>query len=234
MFLSEFFWPILSYLLGSIPFGFLITRWSVSRDILKIGWRKTSGSNVFKYVGKWQGALTGILDLAKGFLAVFLAQKLGFSLQTQVFSGVAAVTGHNWSCFLKFAGGRGIGTFVGAALALSPRILGFSLIPFVLLGLIWNLSIGTLVFLITAISLSVYFNQSEIIGLFTILSLGPILIKRLSPITDLVESRPKGQGEIFKSEKKAALIRNRLLFDNDQFLSDLRIKRIFRKIKKPE
>jgi glycerol-3-phosphate acyltransferase PlsY len=69
---------ILAYLLGSIPFGFLISKFS-GKDILKIGWKKTSGSNVFRNVGKWQGALTGILDVGKGFLAVWLAQKLGLS-----------------------------------------------------------------------------------------------------------------------------------------------------------
>ncbi|GAH22265.1 unnamed protein product, partial [marine sediment metagenome] len=92
-------------------------RFSTKKDILKIGWKKTSGSNVFRNVGKWQGALTGIFDVGKGFLAVWLAQKLGLSPEIQIFSGVAAVTGHNWSCFLKFAGGRGVGTFIGAALA---------------------------------------------------------------------------------------------------------------------
>jgi len=212
----SFFWVIFSYLLGSFPSGYLISR-ACGKDILKIGWRKTSGSNVFKNVGKLQGALTGILDLAKGYLAVFGAQKLGLSIEIQIFSGVAAVTGHNWSFFLKFAGGRGIGTFIGAFLVISPQILGLSLIPLVLLALIWNAAIGTLLFLIIAILISIYLNQFEIAGIFTALSLAPILIKRLSPIE-----------EIKKVQNKAVLIRNRLLFDNDKTCLDLRIKKIFK------
>jgi glycerol-3-phosphate acyltransferase PlsY len=149
----SFLWVIFSYLLGSFPSGYLISR-ACGKDILKIGWRKTSGSNVFRNVGIWQGALTGILDLAKGYLAVFWAQKLDLSLFFQIFSGVAAVTGHNWSFFLKFTGGREIGTFIGAFLALAPKILGLSLIPFAALALIWNAAIGTLAFLITATLLS--------------------------------------------------------------------------------
>lgn len=218
--MSNFAWIIFSYLLGSIPFGYLISK-ACGKDILKIGWRKTSGSNVFKNVGKWQGALTGILDLGKGSLAVFGAQKLGLSSEVQIFSGVAAVTGHNWSLYLKFAGGRGIGTFIGAFLVLTPKILGISLIPFAILSLIWNAAIGTLLFLATAIFLSWYFGQFEIGGIFTTISLAPILIKRLSPIK-----------EIFPVREKLALIRNRLLFDNDQLCLDLRIKRIFEKVKK--
>jgi len=212
------FYIILAYLLGSIPFGYLISKFS-GKDILKIGWKKTSGSNVFRNVGKWQGALTGILDVGKGFLAVWLAQKLGLSSEIQIFSGVAAVTGHNWSCFLKFAGGRGVGTFIGAALALAPKILGFSLIPFVLLSLIWNAAIGTFFLFLGAIFLSIYFNQFEMAGIFSILSIVPIWIKRLSPIKEL-------------SLKKKGLIRNRLIFDNDQLCLDLRIKRILKRLTK--
>jgi len=210
---------ILAYLLGSIPFGYLVTRWSCGKNILEIGWRKTSGSNVFRNVGKWQGFLTGIGDVLKGFLAVYLAQNFGASLQVQALCGVAAVTGHNWSCFLKFAGGRGIGTFIGAFLALSPGILGHSLIPLILLALIWNASIGTIFFLLAAISFAAYFGQLGTVGLFPLISLLPIFVKRLSPIKEL-------------SLKKKDLIRNRLIFDNDQLCLDLRIKRIIKKLTK--
>ena len=214
-----FLWIILSYLLGSIPFGYLIGRLS-GKNVLEIGWRKTSGSNVFKNVGKWQGVLTGALDVSKGYLAVYGAQKIGFPSEIQILAGIAVVTGNNWSIFLKFAGGRGIGAFIGAFLVLSPQILLLSVIPLAVLGIIWNGAIGTLLFLITAIFLSVYFSQFETIGTFVILSLFPILIKRLSPIKD-----------IKTAQNKAALIRNRLLFDNDKALLSLRIKTIFMKAK---
>lgn len=215
----SFFWLLISYLLGSIPSGYLISRFS-GKNILKIGWRKTSGSNVFKNVGKWQGILTGLFDVLKGYLAVYFAEKLGFSNSVQILSGVLAVTGHNWSVFLKFSGGRGIGTFAGAFLALSPKILGYSLIPLIVLGVVWNLAIGTILFLATAIFLSKQYGQFEIAGVFTLLSLIPIFIKRLSPIK-----------EIKKAQNKAILIRNRLLFDDDVSRFDLRIKRIIKKEK---
>jgi len=167
------------------------------------------------------GSLTGILDVLKGFLAVRIAQRIGFSSEIQVFSGLFAVIGHNWSFFLKGAGGRGIGTFGGAFLAISPKILGFSLIPFMFLGIIWNLSIGTILFLITAITLSFYFNQLTTAGFFSILSLAPIFIKRLSPIE-----------EIKKAQNKAVLIKNRLIFDDDTRPQEWRIKRIVRRLTK--
>jgi len=210
---------IFAYLLGSIPFGYFITKISTKKNILEIGWRKTSGSNVFKNVGKWQGILTGIFDILKGYLAIFLAKNFGFSPQVQILSGVAAITGHNWSIFLKFAGGRGIGTFIGAFLALSPKILWPSLVPFVLLGIIWNLSIGTILFLICALILSIQFQQFETAGIFTLISLLPIFLKRLSPMKEL-------------SLEKKGLIRNRLIFDNDELCLDLRMRRIIKNLTK--
>ena len=209
---------IIAYLLGSIPFGYIFSK--ISRmEILKIGWRKTSGSNVFRYVGFWQGLATGLGDVGKGALAVWLAQISGQSLSVQALCGVAAVTGHNWSCFLKLAGGRGIGTFIGAFLVLSPKILGFSLIPFAFLALIWNAAIGTILFLITAIILVIYFGQLGTIGLLPLISLLPVFIKRLSPIKEL-------------SLKKGEIIRNRLIFDDDIPCFDLRIVRIYKRLTK--
>jgi len=210
------FYIILAYLLGSFPSGFLISKFS-GKDILKIGWKKTSGSNVFRNVGKWQGALTGILDIGKGFLAVWLAQYL--SIQVQALCGVAAVAGHNWSCFLKFAGGRGIGTFIGAFLALSPGILGYSLIPLLVLALIWNAAIGTIFFLVAAIILTGQFGQLATIGILPLVSLLPIFIKRLSPIREL-------------SWEKKDIVRNRLIFDDNIPRFDLRIEKIIRKLTK--
>jgi len=218
---SSFIAIVFSYLLGSLPFGYIITNLSTKKNILEIGWRKTSGSNVFRNIGFWQGLLTGILDVGKGFLVVKLAQNFGLSPLTQALCGMAAVSGNNWSIFLKFAGGRGIGTFIGAFFAFSPKILGFSLIPFALLALIWNASIGTIFFLTTALILAIYLGQMETVGILTLVSLIPIFLKRLSPIKKL-------------SLKRKDLIRNRLILDNDKACSDLRIKRIIKRLTKKQ
>ncbi|MCD6402481.1 glycerol-3-phosphate acyltransferase [bacterium] len=217
-----FLWIIISYLIGSFPSGFIITKLSTRKNILEIGWRKTSGSNVFKNVGFWQGLLTGILDIAKGYFAVCFAKNLGFSSTIQALSGVAAVTGHNWSLFLRFAGGRGIGTFLGASLALSPEILKISLIPLLLFGIIWNLSIGTILFLGTAMVLSFLNEQLATMGLMTTLSLLPIFIKRLSPIEEIKKAEGK---------EKETLIKNRLIFDRDT-VPPWRIVKIIKKLTK--
>lgn len=212
----NFFWIILSYLVGSIPFGYLISR-AYNKNILETGWRKTSGSNVFKNVGKWQGAATGILDGLKAYLIVSLAKELGFSLSFQILSGIAVLVGNNWSIFLKFAGGRGIAVFIGAGLAFFPKTLLISLAPALLLALVWDASIATILLLVLIIVLSLHFNQFESAGVFTIVSLFPIFIKRLSPIK-----------ELSLKNKKVAI--SRFILDGDELRVGLRIKRIIRRL----
>ncbi len=216
----DFSWIIFSYLLGSIPFGYIITKLSTKKNILDIGWKKTSGSNVFKNIGMWQGVLTGLLDAGKGFLAVKIAQNFGFSGSIQALSGVAAVVGHNWSYFLKLSGGRGIGTFLGAALALSPTILWQPLMFFLILTLLWDSSIGTLLLLASFIIISTTsgFEAGKLFGLAALL---PVFIKRLSPVKELGESK-----------NKTALIKSRLLFDDNHSHLEPRIKRIVERLTK--
>ncbi len=199
---------ILSYLLGSIPWGYIVVRLTTGKNVLSIGWRKTSGSNVYRHVGKWQGAIVGVLDIFKGYLAVFLAKKLGGSIQIQILSGFFAILGHNWSIFLKFAGGRGIGTFLGATLFFSPEVAVISLILFILFTFILNSPIATFLFLGSYLVFSPFFNSFQSVGFLTLISFPIILFKRLSPIN-----------EIFPLKEKKSIIKNRLLYDRDEKVS---------------
>ena len=211
--ISNLGYILIAYILGSIPFGYIITKLSTQQNILEIGWRKTSGSNVFKNVGFWQGFFTGVFDIAKGYLAVRIAQNYGQPELIQALSGTAAVIGHNWSLFLKFNGGRGIGTFGGALYALSPEIFKIGLVIIISWGIIWNLSIGTILMLLAVIY---YGNQFDVpsvewLGLYSLL---PVFLKRLSPIK-----------ELRNAEKRKKVLLNRLIFDDD-VSKDWRIKKI--------
>jgi glycerol-3-phosphate acyltransferase PlsY len=215
-----------AYLLGSIPSGYIISKFS-GKQILEIGWKKTSGSNVFKNVGKKQGIITALFDIFKGYLAVYGAQKLGMGSDIQILSGLAVVVGHNWSLFLNFSGGRGIGTFGGVLLALSAKVFALALVPIILLAIIWNAAIGTLLSLAVVVSFYIFSipflqeEQAKIACVFTIFCLIPIFLKRLSPIK-----------EIFSSQNKSSLILNRLIFDDNQPSFDFRIKKIVKKLTK--
>jgi len=201
---------ILSYILGSIPFGYLITKLSTKKNLLEIGWKKNSGSNVYKNVGKWQGVATFLLDASKGALAVYVPMYLGLGTEIQIACAILAVSGHNWSIFLKFSGGRGLATLVGALAVISPIYLAIILIPCIIFTIIWTASVGTLLSFLTGIILSLSVEAYSLPGIILFIALIPVLIKRLSPIIEL-------QG-------KRELIENRLFFDQDT-IPPLRIKR---------
>ncbi len=128
---------IIGYLLGSIPFGVLISKRMAKVDVREHGSGKIGGTNVLRVAGKKAAALVVIFDVLKGALAVVLARLLfgeylvvaGFSLwwliSAPVAAALAAMAGHNWSVFLKFRGGRGVATFFGGLIALCPVVALF-------------------------------------------------------------------------------------------------------------
>jgi glycerol-3-phosphate acyltransferase PlsY len=102
-----------AYLLGSFPAGYLLGRlWGV--NVLEGGSGRTGGTNVFRSVGVVPALLTGALDIGKGALAVWLAGRITGYPAAEVLAGAAAILGHNHSIFLRFRGGAGVGTSLGA------------------------------------------------------------------------------------------------------------------------
>jgi glycerol-3-phosphate acyltransferase PlsY len=123
---------VLSYIFGSIPFGVLIGRKFAGVDIRKYGSGKMGATNVLRTAGKKAAIFVGVLDVLKGalpviFTGVILKNEpiivanvdLGVVVP-QAFAALAAITGHTFSVFLKFRGGRGVATFFGGLVALCP------------------------------------------------------------------------------------------------------------------
>ena len=128
---------ILSYLLGSIPFGLLLTRMAGLGDIRNVGSGNVGATNVLRTGHKGIAAATLILDAAKGAapvlaLAVWPAGHADLGLM----AGLAAILGHNFPVWLKFQGGKGVATSIGALLAIAwPVGLAFCIIWLVMLAL---------------------------------------------------------------------------------------------------
>lgn len=130
---------ILSYLIGSIPFSFLIARLLTGRDIRKFGSKNVGATNVYRVLkdaGKKKLAPFGflicwILDMAKGAFSIFLAQKLFAASYLSadsyyiflMLAGFFVVLGHNYSVFLRFTGGRGAASLMGIMLYMKPLSL---------------------------------------------------------------------------------------------------------------
>jgi len=124
---------IVSYLLGSIPFGLIIAKRSSGVDVRDHGSGKIGATNVLRVAGKKAAAFSLLLDLLKGTLVVVFAgllfredyveigsYTLWLARSAGALAALVAVCGHKWSIFLKFKGGRGVATFFGGFIALCP------------------------------------------------------------------------------------------------------------------
>jgi len=131
----EYLIPVLAYLLGSVPFGYILVRSAEGKDIRSLGSGNIGATNVFRR-NRISGILTLILDAGKGYLAVVLAGWLGGGVEWQAAAAVCAILGHVFPFWLGFKGGKGVATGCGAFLALSPLAVLTTLIVFVLVLLL--------------------------------------------------------------------------------------------------
>lgn len=111
---------VVAYLLGSIPFGYLIVRRKIGADIRQTGSGGTGATNVSRRAGKAAGVLTLLLDAAKGCAAVLIAKAAGGDDWLIAAAALAALVGHIFPVWLGFRGGKGIATGVGIFLVLAP------------------------------------------------------------------------------------------------------------------
>ena len=118
-----------SYLLGSLPTGFLIGKYLKNIDLRTIGSGSTGATNVLRNVGKWPALFVFIVDVGKGLIAVIIAKE--FANQDlidsnqgymEVIAGISAISGHIWPIWLKGKGGKAVATGLGMFLALSWKV----------------------------------------------------------------------------------------------------------------
>lgn len=119
---SQIFVLLISYLLGSIPFAYLVVRFVSGADIRDLGSGNVGATNVLRSTSKVAGVATLALDAAKGAAAVLIAREWMGSdaMGWMVLAGVAAIVGHVFPVFLKFQGGKGVATGCGAFLVIAP------------------------------------------------------------------------------------------------------------------
>jgi acyl phosphate:glycerol-3-phosphate acyltransferase len=131
--------PFAAYLLGSIPFGLLLSRLFGRGDVRTSGSGNIGATNVARVAGPLPGILTLLLDAGKGAAAVWLAARFSNESATWMMIAVLAVLlGHCFPIWLKFRGGKGVATAAGAFLVLCPPALLGSLILFLLVAFFWR------------------------------------------------------------------------------------------------
>lgn len=143
------------YILGSVPFGLVLTRLAGLGDIREIGSGNIGATNVLRTGNKFLALLTLVLDIGKGAIAVVIAEY--FYPGLGLYAGGGAFLGHVYSVFLKFTGGKGVATFIGILIALNP-VTGFACCA------TWLIS--TLIFRISSLSAIIAAILSPLYGYY--------------------------------------------------------------------
>lgn len=203
MSLASCIYIVACYLIGAIPFGLILSR-SSGVDIRKSGSCNIGATNVTRLLGRKKGALTLLLDVAKGFFPLYavdlLSGKQPHQNLTLAFCAAATVLGHMYPVYLGFRGGKGVATGLGIFLYLTPQVLLFCLGVFLLAaGLTGFVSLGSLLAAITA-PIALYFLHAPawkvLLALFIA---GMIWIKHVPNIKRLLAGTEKS----WKKGKKA-------------------------------
>ena len=137
----------IAYLLGAIPFGYLLVKWRTGSDVRSSGSGNIGATNVWRTTSRAVGLATLACDFGKGYLAVWIAGRLtaGDPLWMSL-AALAVMAGHAYPVFLRFRGGKAVASFVGAFLCLAPLALSAQVAVFVAV-VVWtrHISMGSVV-----------------------------------------------------------------------------------------
>jgi len=176
---------LIAYLIGSIPFGVIVTRLGGAGDLRAIGSGNIGATNVLRTGHKGLAALTLILDVLKGALPVWLAGRYGPDMA--VVAGLGAVLGHCFPVWLKFKGGKGVATAAGVVVALTPAVAAIAVGIFVLIVLVTRyVSLGSMLSAIAAAPGAYFMGYVQAAELYLLLAL-IILLKHAGNIRRLLQ-----------------------------------------------
>lgn len=197
-----------AYLVGSLPFGYLIGRWR-GVDVRSAGSGNIGATNVGRLLGKKWGGLVLLLDGLKGLLPTLLLPHLVTDIRTHaaVLAGVAAILGHMFPCWLAFRGGKGVATALGVALVLSWQATLIAAVVFLLLFLAFRIvSIGSIFAAVAfAVTQMVRLRPNPFaadrwsLGVFSLAIPALIILRHRSNIVRLV----RGEENRFRSKPKS-------------------------------
>jgi len=174
--LSYIVTALVAYLLGSIPTGFLVAK-ARGVDIRTVGSGNIGATNAFRVLGKGFGIFVLLMDALKGWVAVqigaWVVSELlpGVPLEyLRITAGIAAILGHNFTCWLHFKGGKGVATSAGVLIALVPLALVIVLSIFIILFLTTRyVSIGSIAAAF-ALPFATWFTTKHDIGLTVVMA----------------------------------------------------------------
>ena len=179
-------WAIFGYLLGSVPFGLVITRALGLGDLRQIGSGNIGATNVLRTGNKPAALATLLLDSGKGAIAVLLARQFGGETAA-ILAGGAAFLGHCFPVWLKFKGGKGVATAAGVVLALTPTVAAIAIAVFLLVVVASRyVSLGSILGAVAAAPAAYLMGQVQAAELYLMLAL-IIVLKHAANIRRLAQ-----------------------------------------------
>ena len=138
---------VIAFLVGGIPFGYLLVRLKTGRDVRSMGSGNIGATNVLRTTGRAIAIVTLLLDIGKGFFAVWLAARLAAGSPFWMSAAaLAVILGHAYPVFLNFHGGKAVASFIGAFLYLAPVAMLSILVIFVMVVVATrHISLGSII-----------------------------------------------------------------------------------------
>lgn len=177
---------VVSYLIGSVNSSILISKMVTGKDIRQSGSGNAGATNMLRTMGKKYAAITLVIDILKGVIAILLAKLLigyGAYLSSEYIAAVAVVLGHNFPVFFGFRGGKGVATSLGVVLLLDWRIgLCVLVIAISIMAMTKYVSLGSitsaLVFMVAQVAVMLIVEGFDLVRFICVLILGLLLIVR--------------------------------------------------------
>ncbi len=189
-------YALLSYLLGSVPSGYLIYRRIKNRDIRKFGSKSMGATNLLRLTDKKTALLAALFDILKGFIPVFLSLKLFDDINFSLLCGFLAVLGHCFPLYIKFRGGKGVATTAGVYLALSlPSLAGVAVVFLVAIALTKYVSLGSLLGIMTLPLTALIFGYEKQLVFFGVAFFLLIVFQHRENIKRLIQGKERKLGE---------------------------------------
>lgn len=187
-----------SYLLGSIPFGFIVAKKLKGIDIRDHGSGNIGATNIMRVIGPVPAAAVFIADILKGFIPV-MAAKIWIQPPSDLFiigCGVIAIIGHTLSVFLNFKGGKGVATGLGVIIGLNPLIAAIAFgIWIVVLAISRYVSLASMVASLSVPIMMMYLQSSWTFTIFTAIIAIYIIIKHRENIVRIINGNESKIGE---------------------------------------
>jgi glycerol-3-phosphate acyltransferase PlsY len=151
-----------SYLVGSIPFSLIFAKLLKGVDVRQMGTGNVGASNTLISAGKTAGILAALFDLTKGFAVIILARNSSGSDLVIALAGFLAIIGHDFPVYLRFKGGKGVATTMGAILAINPYAVWVGMGIYILLLILTRYMILSTLLAVSVLPLVLFYQNEDV------------------------------------------------------------------------